>query len=460
MYRFTVERTQHTIGQGGFHSSYIHTRGGRFSVIFDCGGSTEVHRTKLISHLASEEDLEHDWLVISHLDEDHINGIRQLEKAGVTFSNVFLPHVDLPQCMFLMLLKMIDAEGTVTVAQLDSILVAGQLYAGVFGRPRIVVRNDDGDPLTSELNNLLTNGTNESLSASNLLEDDDQARLNRSGVGLTISDSKSICLKNEDWKFRFYSREWNFSAAIKIIWELPILKPLSDAMRKLAIIGTKEEINFTNNIQYELDQPVKFSEANALLKKFSTKYTRLTKDISINALLKMLYKSLGDIDDYNSSSLCMYSGPTDSAASRPRRWYTLHNNLVLHKRDEASVMRIVGWLGMGDAHLKTDKEFAAFADHFRRELPMVSTLMLPHHGSRLNYDKERVQLHALLATIPEDPSPVLIVASDPNHEKYRHPHKEVCNIGKHYGYIHNVNLGWKSVFEESVSSVWPLCRYC
>lgn len=54
-----VKRIQHAIGQGGFHS-------------FDCGGGTAKQRASVIGPVVKEGN--HDWLVVSHLDADHVNG--------------------------------------------------------------------------------------------------------------------------------------------------------------------------------------------------------------------------------------------------------------------------------------------------------------------------------------------------------------------------------------------------
>ena len=136
-----VKRTQHAIGQGGFHSSYLYTGDKCFSLIFDCGGSTEKHRATVIGPVVEEG--RHDWLVVSHLDADHINGVSQLESAGVTFSNVFLPHVDLSHQLFLMLLK---SAASATIAglegRLNALLIVVKLYAGAYGRARVVVPGD------------------------------------------------------------------------------------------------------------------------------------------------------------------------------------------------------------------------------------------------------------------------------------------------------------------------------
>lgn len=268
MPNLTVERTQHSIGQGGFHSSYLYTKGSRFGVVFDCGGGTDEHRKKLVTDLVSNAPLAHDWLVISHLDEDHINGISALEKAQVRFSNVFLPHVNLPHSMFLMLLKMIDAaDAAVTNDQLGAILIAGRLYAGAYGRPRIVVRgdgpNEGGLPGFDGLPDL-TQGN--MTAPTDLLDKGTRGQLAAKGALKTFPDSRSIYVDDVDWQFRFYSREWVFPGPVAAIWNLPVLQPLCNAINHLALLGNGNGEMFTDAIRHALDKPVLAADANRALK--------------------------------------------------------------------------------------------------------------------------------------------------------------------------------------------------
>lgn len=453
MHKLTVERTQHPIGQGGFHSVHLHTDGERFSVIFDCGGGTAGHRDQLVKDMVSSAVVEYDWLVISHLDADHINGLRQLEKYGITFSNVFLPHVDLPQSMFLMLLKALATEGRVSGESLDTLLIAAQLHAGVFGRARIVVSGDQegGEPPDEE--GVVQDDANVDRPASALLESATRKSLDRQRAASRFPDGTSVYLQDADWKFRFYSREWAFPDPIKKVWDLPVLTTLRQAMSQLFVSGTNTEKNFTAAIKAALHETVTALVANKILSGFSPKHARISRRITVNSLLKLLYKTLPDLHDYNGASLCMYSGPANVPSKCARQYYVRQHNLATVDQARAGLTRTVGWMGMGDANLKDDKELEAFAHHFRTQLPLVSTLMLPHHGSRHNYGKNLTQLHGLLSALPVSPVPVLVVASDPNHEKYSHPHEDVQHACKRFGLLHNVNLRWESVFEESISSL-------
>lgn len=452
-----VKRAQHAIGQGGFHSSYLYAGDKRFSLVFDCGGSTEKHRATVIGPVVEEG--QHDWLVVSHLDADHINGVSQLESAGVRFSNVFLPHVDLSHQLFLILLK---SAGSATVggreAGLNALLIVGKLYAGAYGRARVVVPGDrdHGDrprqdpfpnpngPEHTRLPDLIPDGIEPSV----LLDEEAQKSLGASGAK-TFQDTQSIRISGKNWEMRFYSDEWGFPASVTKLWALPVLKPLRDAMEHLSLLGTNHGIGFTSGIEAALKAQVSAAAANTALATIAAPIQKVSGAISVNSLLKKLYQALPDLHDYNSSSLCLYSGPI--AEPYPQHWRYMRCMSLPGERYEGRCCGDnVGWLGMGDAHLQDAAAFRRFREHYRKHLGLLSTLVLPHHGSRHNYDPERIQLHRLLAPIAHYNVPVFVAASNPDHKKFRHPHQEVVRIAKMYGDVHNVNLDPDSAFGEIV----------
>jgi hypothetical protein len=456
-----VKRTQHAIGQGGFHSSYLYVDDECFSFVFDCGGSTDEHRDGIIGPVVAKG--KHDWLVVSHLDEDHINGVAQLEKEGVKFSNVFLPHVDLSPYMFLMLMKNANATSVAGVAAtLGAILTVGRLYAGAYGRVRVVVPGDPDRggqgrpdvfpnpnyPAPMRLPNL-TPPTNTDPSV--VLDAKGQSSLGATG-SIIFQDTQSIFLQNNDWEFRFYSEEWTFPSPIAALWALPVLKPLRDAMEHLALLGTDNGKAFTDGIDAALDAKVSVADANTALHNINPAFAKVRKELSVNSLLKKLYKALPDLHDYNSASLCLYSGPADENFSRRRqqmRYITIYGT----RRQHRGSRREVGWLGMGDAHLHDAATFGRFRKHYGNCLQRLSTLVLPHHGSRHNYDAEQIQLHRLLAQIGEYPSPLFVAASNPAHKRFKHPHQEVVAVASMYGQVHNVNLDPDSALSEIIVEV-------
>jgi hypothetical protein len=452
-----VKRTQHAIGQGGFHSSYLYAGDERFSLVFDCGGSTEKHRASVIGPVV--EQGKHDWLVVSHLDEDHINGVSQLESAGVTFSNVFLPHVDLSHQLFLMLLR---SAGTVTVAseeaRLNSLLIVGKLYAGSYGRARVVIpgERDRGDRPRQEIFPLsdgpeqrrLPDLTPEDARPSVLLDEQAQKSLGVSGTR-TFQDTQSIYISGKNWEMRFYSDEWAFPAPVAKLWALPVLRPLRNAMEHLSLLGTNGGGGFTRGIGAALKAQISAAAANAAIATIDPAFPKVSRAISVNSLLKKLYQALPDLHDYNSSSLCLYSGPATSRP--PEHWrYMRSMNLPDEQYQRRHHAHSVGWLGMGDAHLHDASALRRFRGHYEGRFKLLSTLVLPHHGSRHNYDAERIQLHRLLAPISYYDTPVFVAASNPRHKKFKHPHQEVVKIARMYGDLHNVSLNPSTAFSEIV----------
>ena len=79
--------TFHGVGQGLFYSGSIDDK--KFNFIYDCGGSTE----KLRNEIENLEFDEIDFLVISHLHEDHINGLPILLQSKKV-NKIFLPYFD------------------------------------------------------------------------------------------------------------------------------------------------------------------------------------------------------------------------------------------------------------------------------------------------------------------------------------------------------------------------------
>ena len=75
----------------------------------------------------------------------------------------------------------------------------------------------------------------------------------------------------------------------------------------------------------------------------------------------------------------------------------------------------VGWIGTGDATLDVRKVRTAWRNTYRRYRDHVATLLLPHHGSRHNFDPE----------VLDFPNLALCAASAGKPSRYRHPSASV-----------------------------------
>lgn len=98
--RTRVIRTIHPVGQGAFYSErFYDIPSGRpvFTVVYDCGVSQTVSRTKSldeeINMFVSDTNVI-DILFISHYHADHFNGIMSLITKEVKIKNIILPYIE------------------------------------------------------------------------------------------------------------------------------------------------------------------------------------------------------------------------------------------------------------------------------------------------------------------------------------------------------------------------------
>ncbi len=107
MLRALIERAQHAIGHGGFHTGGIklfqppefpnstssESEIGHFRYVYDCGSEHNVaFNSALLAHRSASHGCT-DILFVSHLHSDHINGIERLQ-AMAPATTVVVPYLD------------------------------------------------------------------------------------------------------------------------------------------------------------------------------------------------------------------------------------------------------------------------------------------------------------------------------------------------------------------------------
>lgn len=451
MYSFIANRVQYPIGQGGFHHTRIYCRRAMrsFSIVFDCGGSNKAHRKSVIESFADSQPSEHDWLVISHLDLDHINGIPQLKENKQTFKNVILPHLKKQErAKYFGWMALAElAEGRDVVEIREGILTSIGLYDGSYGPPVMITpealegpQPDDGEGLEQETLDFPANVA---------------AALASAREGSTLSHCTSFTLANLDWQFRFYSREWD-SAQIEAVWGLTVLKELKELITKLFEVGSGELSNWDSNVIELLEKTISREECEKALSEIKTG-RKAKNSMTLKKLLTELYK-LSDLENYNCASLCMYSGPRDRGNEHVRfrfskRVYGLPD-FELARLQPINSTRSVGWLGTGDAHFPNQSAVTAFADHFSSELPLVSTVVVPHHGSKYNYANGDIS--PLLSLITFFCLGVRLFIAPAKRSVYGHPHEEVENALRNTDVFHTVSEAAVTQLQESIQVSWRL----
>ena len=85
-----VTRIFHPVGQGGF---YTESFDNQHMVVYDCGGKSRVFMEEYINSFLSEIPKQPiEAVFISHLHEDHINGLQHLI-AKTEVRRIFLPQL-------------------------------------------------------------------------------------------------------------------------------------------------------------------------------------------------------------------------------------------------------------------------------------------------------------------------------------------------------------------------------
>ncbi len=93
----SVERYHYPVGQGTFSAQIVKYENGQYICVYDCGTITgkkgKENIKKYAKNLSDKSDKIIDLLVISHLDMDHINGVRCLYDEGFSIKKIVLPYM-------------------------------------------------------------------------------------------------------------------------------------------------------------------------------------------------------------------------------------------------------------------------------------------------------------------------------------------------------------------------------
>lgn len=130
---FLTFKTFYPVGQGGFYSERIWNGQECRTVVYDCGSDTGKVNGKLpIEKCIDESGLENvDYIVISHLDKDHINGLpylrTYLKKHGLRKDPLLILPKPNPYDILLFLEKIDDEDETLLNYFVDEILCGNRV---------------------------------------------------------------------------------------------------------------------------------------------------------------------------------------------------------------------------------------------------------------------------------------------------------------------------------------------
>jgi hypothetical protein len=421
--RATITRQQFPVGHGNFHAGRIkvlRSRPGSTDTIFDqsyaydCGSENPEAFAYSIEEYRKEYAEQLEFLFVSHLHADHINGLDRLLGYEVP-RIVVLPYLDLEDMASMALRDFGASRFSGLYREYVRDPVAWWHGRGV----EIVIfiepgGDDDVAPESSTPDGPTGGGD---VDPGQWRYEQPMVRLaallhkpiGSVPAGLTaatpgVVDARQLgpspLLAGSESLFRL---EWK--SDVQDAWRsgdwclVPYVHPVSDEKRSAFRGEILTHLKLTN------PSPKDFQEM-------------ILSELSSSANARALVDIYGNHfqQDHNVVSMSLYSGPaaseTKTNVSRARwqsKWILPKRNRV---RDTSSIPS--GWLGTGDSMLKQKKRRSPWRKFYSRYDASIGALNLPHHGSILNFDDEVLawkQLKFALATTEQPKSRIAGIAT-------------------------------------------------
>lgn len=395
-------------GQGSFY-------GGRiwqcdtdkvFTVVYDCGTSPfirgniqslndEITNFKSRSHYFPHNNDEIELLFISHLDYDHVSGLKRLLKE-FKVKNIILPYISKEHRQFFLtsISEINDPENNLSVEDYISFIESPNQFISQYSE-------------TTQMYFVKSNDTNEieyqGYSSENQ-SDDTYPRGTKNEDTDELPVISSVSKYNNNLQF-FIKRHWEFTTYSKSVSQDAIDKLHACLKRKL---GKNPNDNLT------LDDLKNIVKTNR--KKAHKCYTDCIGDINSYGLVLLHGPIRFDYLFSNMDSDCELNNFNND--------YRYHRQLYDEHHFDNNNRSILGTLLFGDTSLKGANKIN-FPKAFKDKLVNVHVVQVPHHGSSENWDFAEFK--------------ALNIGSNVN--RWRHHVVSVCNFGfgNKYGHpSHNV----------------------
>jgi hypothetical protein len=364
--RARILRLFHPVGQGAFYTEHIFYNYEKFNVVYDCGSSTNKTIVESQIQKSFEKGETIHALFISHLHEDHINGIPFLIKY-CHVKNIFFPLIS-------------DVNKLILLQELNEQKSSNDFTYQFISNPK------------NAINNLENNGrikpkliAVQEVSPDNSPSDNDD---------LFDLEDDSNSQANSEWQLFDQSilsgRKLTYSR-LKDIWEyIPFNFEQNIQKEKLEKILYESGITVYNG---------QFMEGEVIIppEEVITKKKR-----AFNEIIGKTYDKISG--KRNGNSMTVYSG-------RLSRISSIYGSLDLRMDDERffngwiyneifyldySRRRFVnrywsrgknpGCLYTGDYDASTDTYFNALKTHYEKYWSTIGCFQVPHHGSAWNFN--------------------------------------------------------------------------
>ena len=401
-----AKRYQFPIGQGCFHAGVIglaDSESKKIHYVYDCGSKKQSTLQNAIDFYKTQTSFI-DTLFVSHFDADHVSGLDRL-LAVVEVDTVYIPYVD----QSVIVLDLIEAEmnGALSASLIEA-SIEPESWFGRRGVQRVVRIQGSGYSPPDESPDSTPDGSPKEPTEDRRQHSNEQAfRENLIAIESPSPSQRLPGVPGE--RSDLLMAEPGFRIKISASHMIPdwLLLPHVDPVPK----GLS---TFSSAMRTALGlQPCQCLTSVIL--------AEALRDREKRKALRACYDEIiagGARHHHNRISMSLYSGPI-----RPKQtWRYWGKNYPffcfpweLEPPPFGEKTDSVGWLGAGDAELGMKKVRESWQDTYQSLDNQISTLLLPHHGSHLNFHEELLKF----------PKLELCVASASNPSQYSHPSREV-----------------------------------
>jgi len=355
---FTADQRFHPVGQGLFYSMNLNLSSDDddFNFVYDCGTlSVRQYLEEQIRDFHIYHHVIH-LLVVSHFDEDHVNGIADLIR-NIKVKTLVLPYVDWKERLAIAM-ALTDSEKKEYLAILSDPLTF--FSSDQFDIDEILIVGGPGGSTSTEQERPVPI-TPQSIEFNK--EINDPFKSTTYGTEADLRDSKSLNFALQPGQYPNKK-----------------IKFFPDGLKVVA--GIFWEFQFYNQ---ESTDAIKIKRLEKSLTAYMTKKKvtelELFKDDHREEVRK-IYRSV--YSNLNQTSIVLYHGAIQehqvvqySHVFNPESGSWSNTEVLSNER--------TGTLLSGDLKISSIKPLNKLVSHFSRFLPLVSIFSLPHHGAAANW---------------------------------------------------------------------------
>lgn len=341
------------IGQGLFYYGNIRLdKRSKFKFIYDCGSLSErKYLNEAIDRLRQQRTKTYDIIMVSHFDEDHVNGVARLI-AGKRVRKFVLPYIDWVERLIIFIeSNTADAEYISFLTDPVSFLSRDEFNIDeiyiVGGPADSPVNNDNIQPPSPSTSLPFTQKDNELQITANgsfwkldleSQELKDLTMYNKGGIPLHFHRTPFALFVNGIWEFQFY---------------------LQERADKDKMIAFQKELE-----EYMMRMGLKWNDL----------FTVQNRD-HIRGLYQKYYSNI------NQTSLLLYHGPLSNIVyHRTYRSFMRMPNVYLNSSFTS------GTFLTGDFKMSNDNLLKDITAYFKRYWSNIGVFLVPHHGARANWN--------------------------------------------------------------------------